>query len=250
MARYAAALLYRARGRDAGLKDARVQARRVTQLRRLGLCCGIVASLLYFAVTASMEALYEGFHPAAQTFSELSAFGVATRSLWAWLAGGYTPLMLAFAWAVWHSAGGRRRLRTAAVMLFAYAALGLLWPLAPIHVRGTLPTPGDAAYILLGAATVLLMLLAIGFAAPAFGKRFGVYSFATFVVVAFCSILVGSDATRVATNLSAQWIGLWQRLVVGAFLLWVAVLAIVLLRKAYLRSERQRAAAPSAMAAP
>jgi hypothetical protein len=219
-------------------------------LRRAGLCCGILASLLYFAVTAGMELIYEGFDPTAHTVSELSAVGVPTRSLWAWLAGGYTPLMLAFAWALWRSAGERRRLRIAAALLFAYAALGFLWPFAPIHLRGAPPTPGDVFYIAIGTATVALMMLAIGFAAPAFGKRFAVYSLATFVVVGLCGILVGSDATRVAANLSAQWIGLWQRAVVGAFLLWVVVLAIVLLRKDYLRSRRHRAIAGSATAAP
>ena len=50
------------------------------------------------------------------------------------------------------------------------------------------------------------------------------------VLVAF-GALTFLDAPRVAANLPTPWIGVWERINIGVFLLWVVVLAIVLLRR-------------------
>jgi hypothetical protein len=38
------------------------------------------------------------------------------------------------------------------------------------------------------------------------------------------------DGPRIAANLPTPWVGLWERINIGAFLLWVIVLATMLLR--------------------
>jgi hypothetical protein len=38
------------------------------------------------------------------------------------------------------------------------------------------------------------------------------------------------DAPRVQADLSTPWIGLWERINISVFLLWIAVLAMALLR--------------------
>jgi len=69
-------------------------------------------------------------------------------------------------------------------LLIAYGALGFLWPFAPMHLRETLAAGGrtfsDTMHIALGVVTEILYLLALGFAAAALGKRFRLYSIATF----------------------------------------------------------------------
>jgi hypothetical protein len=47
---------------------------------------------------------------------------------------------------------------------------------APMHLRGAEFTLTDAMHIVLGAVTVLLMLLAVGLGAVALGKWFRLYS--------------------------------------------------------------------------
>jgi hypothetical protein len=74
------------------------------------------------------------------------------------------------------------------------------------------------------------MLLAIGFGAAAFGKRFRLYSIATIVLLVVFGALTGSEAPRIAANLSTPWVGGWERINIGVFLLWVVALAIALLR--------------------
>ena len=96
-------------------------------------------------------------------------------------------------------------------------------------------------HIVLAMVTVLLMLLAMGFGAAAFGRRFRLYSIATMVILVAFGALTVLDAPRIAANLPTPWIGVWERINIGVFLLWVVVLAVTLLRAQELGGERFQA---------
>jgi hypothetical protein len=202
--------------------------------RKAFLVCGILSSLLYVAMTVFSAMQWESYSSASQTISELSAIGAPTRPLWVLLGIFYTLLVTSFGWGVWKSAGRNRALRIVGGLIVAYGALGTLWPFAPMHIRETLAAGGstlsDTMHIVLGSVTVLLMLLAIGFGATAFGKRFRLYSIASMVILVVFGALTFLDAPRLAANLPTPWLGVWERINLGVFLLWIAVLAIVLLR--------------------
>jgi cell division protein FtsW (lipid II flippase) len=106
-----------------------------------------------------------------------------------------------------------------------------------MHLRGTEFTLTDTMHIVFASVTSLLMLLAIGFGATAFGKRFRLYSIATIVLLLVFGALTGVDAPGVAANEPTPWIGVWERLQIGVYLLWVVVLAIALLRAPKDRSQ-------------
>jgi hypothetical protein len=42
--------------------------------------------------------------------------------------------------------------------------------------------------------------------------------------------LTGLNGPRIAQNQPTPWVGVWERICIGAFLLWVVVLAVALLR--------------------
>jgi hypothetical protein len=112
--------------------------------------------------------------------------------------------------------------------MVAYGVIGLFWP--PMHMRGAEFTLTDTMRIVFAMATVLLMLLSIGFGAAAFGERFRLYSIATIaLLVVFCA-LTGLEAPRIAANLPTPLVGGWERINIGVFLLWVMTPAIALLR--------------------
>ena len=198
------------------------------------LICGIVSSVLYIALNIFVPMQWPAYNSASQTVSELSAVGAPTRSLWVWLCIPYTLLVIAFAWGVWKSAGQNRPLRIAGGLMIAYGALGVLWPFAPMHLRETLAAGGatfsDTVHIALGAVTEILYLLALLFAARAFGKSFRVYSIITFIVLLFFGALTFIEAPGVGANEPTPMIGVWERINIGIFLLWMIVLAILLLR--------------------
>ena len=203
-------------------------------LRRILLVCGVISSLLYVAMTVFVAMQWEGYSSASQTISELSAIGAPTRWLWVLPAAFYTVLVTAFGCGVWKSAGRIRALRIVGGLIVAYGALGLVWPFAPMHLREVLAAGGstrsDTMHIVLASVTVLLMLLAIGFSAAAFGKRFRLYSLSSLVILVAFGGLTFVDAPRIAANLPTPWIGIWERINLGVFLLWVVVLTIALLR--------------------
>jgi len=82
---------------------------------------------------------------------------------------------------------------------------------------------------------VSLILLAMGFGAAACGKRFRLYSITTIVTLVALGVLTGLDAPRLQANLPTPLLGVWERIMIGLFLIWVVVPAIVLLREKALR---------------
>ena len=204
-------------------------------LWRLGLLCGILSSLLYALINVIVAMQWQGYDSMSYTVSELSAVAAPTRRLWMVLCTPYTLLMLAFSWAVFTAGRGNRRLRWAGVLLIAYSALGLVWPFAPMHSREALAAGGgtlsDTMHLVLAGVTEVIYLTALGLSAFALGKGFRTYSVLTFLVLAVFGFLTFRDAPGVSANLPTPWIGLWERINIGVFLLWVIVLAAVLYRR-------------------
>ena len=204
-----------------------------TRLARGLLACGIVSSALYAVMIWAIR--YDGYSPISQTVSELSAWGTSTRTLWIPLGGLYTLLIVAFGVGVWIVAGGRRSLRITGALLVAYGALGLVWPFAAMHQRAVLAVGGatlaDTAHLTLAGTTVVLMFAAMAFGAAAVAGWFRIYSIATMVVLVAFGVLTSMDASKVADDLPTPWAGLWERINICAFLLWIVVFAVVLLRE-------------------
>jgi hypothetical protein len=197
--------------------------------RRLLLMCGTLSSLLYAAMLVLVPLRWADYSSAAQTVSELSAIGAPTRWLWVPLGIIWTVLYAAFGWGVWQSAGRKRPLRLAGAMVIAHGLIGIFWP--PMHLRGTEATLTDTLHVVWSVVTVLLMALAIGFAAATMGRRFRLYSIATLATFVVFGILTFMEGPRLAANLPTPWIGVWERINIGVWLLWVVVLAVVLLRR-------------------
>ena len=201
-------------------------------LRKVLLSCGILSSALYVAVAIIVPTQWKTYDNASQVISELSAIGAPTRELWSVLATPYTFLILAFAWGVLKSAGDNRRLRIAGWLLFAYGALGFLWPFAPMHLRETLAAGGgtfsDDMHIALAAVTQTIYLIALFMTAAALGKGFRNYSLVTFLVLLVFGVLTFIESPGLAKNEPTPMIGVWERINIGVFLIWVVVLAVVL----------------------
>jgi hypothetical protein len=128
-----------------------------------------------------------------------------------------------------------------------YGSFGLLWPFAPMHTRDALAAGGgslsDTMHLVLASVTVLVMMAAIVTGSLAFGRRFRLYSIATVLVLTAFGALTFVDAPKVSANLPTPWIGVWERINIGAFLLWIAVLAVAVLRRDKLESAGERVTA-------
>jgi hypothetical protein len=211
-----------------------------TTSRTALLACGIAAPLLYVVMLVLVPTQWPGYSSASQTVSELSAIDAPTRPLWVPLGIVYTLLIAAFGWGIWASAAGNRRLRVVGGLLAACGVLGLFWP--PMHLREVVAAGGgtltDTLHIVWTVVSNLLTVLAMGFAAAAFGKRFRLYSIATIALLLAFGVLTGVDAPRIDANLPTPWIGVWERVNIGAWMLWLGVLAVALLRRPRIAAQR------------
>lgn len=193
------------------------------------LICGILSSLLYVLLNIFVPMRFEGYSLTTQTVSELSAIGAPTRTLWVSLAIVYILLFAAFGWGVWKSADGHRSLRTVARFILVYVIINLYWP--PMHLRGNEPTLTDTLHVAWAMITILLMMFIMGFGAAAMGRSFRLYTMVTFVVFVVFGILIGTEAPGIPKNLPTPRIGIWERINIGAYMLWVMVFATGLLRR-------------------
>jgi hypothetical protein len=195
--------------------------------RRAFLICGILSSLVYLGYDVA-ALRYQGYSYTSQTISELTAIGAPSRSLVVVLGMTYDALLIAFGVGVWQSAARKRALRIVGILLVAVGLIGFAWP--PMHMRGAGFTLTDTMHIVFAGVTSLLIVLAVGFGAAAFGTRFRVYSIASILTMLVFGTWAGSQGARIAANLPTPWVGVIERVDLGAYLLWVVVLAVTLLR--------------------
>jgi Protein of unknown function (DUF998) len=200
--------------------------------RKTLLVCGILASFLYVGMTLFVGMLLEGYSSWSQTISELSAIGTPTRPLWMLLGTVYSVLMVAFGWVVWKSAPPSRALRVVGALIMAHGVFGYFWP--PMHQRAVLAAGGatltDTLHLAWAMVNGLFFLLAVGFGAAAFEKRFRVYSIATLVILLASGVWNSTYASAIQANLPTPWAGVWERITSTTYMLWIAVLATALLR--------------------
>jgi amino acid transporter len=102
-----------------------------------------------------------------------------------------------------------------------------------MHLRGDEPTLTDTLHIVWAMATILLMMLMMGFGTAALGTSFRIYTAVTFVLFIVFGILIGTQAAGIPKNLPTPQIGIWERINIGAFMLWIIVFAIALLSKPF-----------------
>jgi len=207
-------------------------ARPRSMITRVLLVCGIAYTVLYTSMMVFVR--WNGYSRFSQVVSELSAWDAPTRSLWMKLGIVYTALVIAFAIGVLASTGGNRRLRVVGVALLVDGIFGAYWP--PMHLREVLAARGGTITDTLHVAvwtpvTAILFMLAMGFGAFAFGKRFRLYSFASIAVLIIFGAMTAAASRGISANRPTPWVGVWERVNIAAFMLWVALFAITMLRR-------------------
>jgi hypothetical protein len=210
--------------------EAMAEHDRKRMVRKILLICGILAPLLYVGSDIVAAMYWEGYSYTAQSVSELRAIGAPTRPFLIPLLFLYTVLEIAFGLGVWGSAGRKRALHITGVLLIGLGIVDLTAPLFPMHLRGAGGTLTDAMHVILTMVTVLFILLIIGFGSAADGKWFRFYSFATLLILIVTGAWAFMDAPRIAANLPTPLVGVRERINIYGYMLWMAVLAIVLLR--------------------
>lgn len=204
-----------------------------TIFKTILLYCGIISIVWYVAINIILPLQYEGYSMVSQTVSELSAIDTPTRLLWVGFCLPFSILTIGFGYGVWLSAGQSKLIRWTGIVIIADAIIGIFWP--PMHKREIIAAGGgtitDTLHIVWTFIHLVFVLLMIGFAAAASGKRFRVYSIVTVFLFFVFGILTATESPGMETGKPTPYIGIWERVNMGAYMLWVIVFAITLLKK-------------------
>jgi hypothetical protein len=197
-------------------------------IRKILLVCGILSTVLYIGTDIALSMSLEGYRYADQAISELSAIGAPTTPLWVAMQFLYNPLLIAFGIGVWLSAGGKRSLRVTGIFLAVWGIIGFLWLLFPMSQRGVGERSfNDLMHLVMSGITVLLIILFIGFGSGARGKGFRIYSILTILAMLVFGALMSPQAAQIDAG-STPWMGVYERVMIYVYLIWMIVLAIVL----------------------
>jgi len=95
----------------------------------------------------------------------------------------------------------------------------------------------DIGHIVLTVVTVVLIVTSVLVASSTFGRGFQFYSWATVVVAVAFGLWTGVVSANLDQGDPTPWMGLLERVSMGAWMLWLAVLAVQLLRRPVTRIQ-------------
>jgi hypothetical protein len=114
--------------------------------------------------------------------------------------------------------------------MLGIAIVGSGFALFPMSQRSAEPTGSDTMHLVVAGAIMILLSAAILTGGRAFDRGFRVYSATTVAVMLLFFTLTMRDVPNVAADLPTPFMGLNERVSMAAWLLWMAVLSIQLLR--------------------
>lgn len=197
------------------------------------LACGVLSSFWYIAINVIVPMLDDNYRIASTTVSELSAIGAPTRIPWVLLVTFYPLLFMAFGWGVISSARNNTKLRITGSLIILYCVSNLYWP--PMHLRDVIASGGatltDTLHITWAFVTLAFMSAMMIFGALAMSKRFRYFTIVIFAVFLTFGMLTSTESGAMSANLPTPHIGTWERVNIGAFMVWITVLAVTLLRR-------------------
>lgn len=206
-------------------------------LRTLFLGCGVVSSVLYVATGVIASLRYPDYRYADQQISELLAKGAPSRPFM--VATNLVPyglLMSAFAAGVWSAAGRTRSGRIAAAGLTGFTVFGTLGGgVLEMDRREVLASGEDqlrsTLHLPMTAAMAFCLFVSMGFAPGLLGKPL-------FTMLVF-GLWVSTQAGQLQANEPTPWMGLKERVSSYTMMVWIALLAIGLLRAHHAIAARQ-----------
>jgi Protein of unknown function (DUF998) len=144
----------------------------------------------------------------------------------------YNALVVALGAGVWMASRHTRLGRLAGAALIGSAVVGEATTLFfPMDQRGAEVTSRGSMHPPLTAVMSLFIVAAMIAATALLGRRFRWYSIATILTLAVFGALAARYTAQLEAGEPTPWLGAFERVNIYAYLLWVAVLAVALLRR-------------------
>lgn len=202
-------------------------------MQRFLLRCGVAAAIIYLVTLLIGGLITPGYSHLSQTAGELVAPGARHAAL---LSVGFLLysvsvglFALGLLWRLWEYR--QRNLMVGAFLLLLLGASGVAMYFLPLDPAGGPVTLTSQLHLVLAAACSLLALLAPMFTGLGFGgvpglKVLWLYSIVSSIIIGLTWVMATAGATT-----GSPYLGAYERISTGTFLLWMVVLGLVLPRR-------------------
>lgn len=208
--------------------------------RDLLLAGGVLGAAVAIGTDVVAGGLWDGYSFVSRSASDLGAIGSPTRPFVAPLELLRDLLLISFGVGLWLTSGPRRAARLTAGFVTASAVLFLVATLAPWHLAEPMGSPANTMNVMVMAPAVISLMLAIGCGAVAYSGPFRVYSIATLAFWLIADVWATVGSTPVLAGVRGPLVGVQERAVLYAYLLWVAVLAVRLMAPSGVAKRRRQ----------
>lgn len=203
------------------------------------LICGIFSPLLYAVADILAGLQWVGYSFRDQTISELGAIGAPSRVLFSTLLIPTYLLLVIFGVGIWKSSESKRKLRITAGLLIVFGVIAIvIGPFVSMNLRESEQGIAGALHLIEGGVEMLILLIAMGFAAAALDRRFSLYTIITIILMLIFGAWSGMDVQHVKEGLPTPWLGFKERIMWYSYQLWFIVLAVKLLQQKAVNSGK------------
>ena len=204
--------------------------------RRALLACGIGYPVAYVVANDVVAAaIYGDYSRRDQAISELSATRAPSKSFLAAMLPLFSLLLTGFGLGVRRSARTSTGLRVTGSLLVVQGPVAWIWLWFPMSSREEMVRDGaganDTGHLVLSGLAALFILGEMGSSAAGLDGRFRAFAAATAATGVTCGYLTGVKSSDITSGAATPGLGVVERIMYGSWLLWMAVLAVVLLRR-------------------
>jgi hypothetical membrane protein len=219
------------------LRGTKPSLENLIMFRKSLVYCGIAAPILYVITVVVGAARRTDYSHIINAVSELLSNGAPNKFVLDIIFNLYNVLLLVFAIAGATVLKNARRLsRLSMGILIATQIISLSWFLFPMDRPGSQATVAGTMHNVLGGVVAFATILMPMFMGWGLRKSEGFQTYAVYSFISSAIILV-SGLTGVILGQGLQMFGLFERVTIGTYEIWIAVTALNLLK--IMREEAQ-----------
>jgi hypothetical membrane protein len=214
-----------------GLFQSNSIAEKTMMSRKTLIYCGVAAPVLYIITAIVGAALRSDYSHTVNAISELISNGAPNKAILDVVFNIYNALLLAFAIGAYSALKNSPRIcRVAMGLLIGVQVLSFSWGFFPMDPMGAEATFAGTMHNILGGvvalATIIMpLLMGLGLQRVDGFQNYARYSFISSAII-FVSGLTGV----ILASQGVQLFGLFERITIGTYELWIFITALKLLR--------------------
>jgi hypothetical membrane protein len=191
---------------------------------------GIMAALFYISAVLIGGSLRKDYSHVSNMISELTVANAPYKTLMDIIFTLYNLCIAIFGFSTYHYLLPPRskKMKTASIMLGSMGILGLLMFLFPQDSRDALVTVGGIIHIVLAGIMSLLTILIIFLAGLSFENESELKSLKIYTIFSGLVVVLTGGLTAALTASGSAYMGVFERLTIGTFILWVMIFALKL----------------------